>query len=65
MVTRWSIDNGIKDILVLEGVPVQGIPDSNRSPIVLSGNEEGSTSSVGYDSLFLAPLPVGQHLNLK
>jgi uncharacterized protein len=27
-------------VLVLEGIPVQGLPNSDREPIVLSGNEE-------------------------
>ena len=27
-------------MLVLEGIPVQGLPNSDREPIVLSGNEE-------------------------
>lgn len=39
-VIRWSINNHVKEVLVLEGIPVQGLPNSDREPIVLSGNEE-------------------------
>jgi uncharacterized protein len=39
-VIRWSINNHVKEVLVLEGIPVQGLPDSDREPIILSGNEE-------------------------
>jgi uncharacterized protein len=39
-VIRWSISNNVKEVLVVEGIPVQGLPDSDREPIILSGNEE-------------------------
>jgi uncharacterized protein len=39
-VIRWSIKNRVKEVLVLEGIPVQGLPNSDREPIMLSGNEE-------------------------
>jgi|GEM_PF-260446 len=39
-VIRWSINNHVKEVLVLEGIPVQGLPNSDREPIILSGNEE-------------------------
>jgi uncharacterized protein len=39
-VIRWSINNHVKEVLVLEGIPVQGLPNSDREPLILSGNEE-------------------------
>jgi uncharacterized protein len=51
-VIRWSINNHVKEVLVLEGIPVQGLPNSDRQPIILSGNEEDEnvTSSKAIDS---------------
>lgn len=37
-VMKWSVNNGIKEVLVLEGIPFQGMPTANRQPIVLSSD---------------------------
>ena len=37
-VMKWSINNGIKEVLVLEGIPFQGMPTADRQPIVLSSD---------------------------
>jgi uncharacterized protein len=37
-VMKWSVNNNMKEVFVLEGIPVQGIPGSDRKPIVLSSD---------------------------
>jgi uncharacterized protein len=37
-VMKWSVNNGIKEVLVLEGIPFQGMPAADRKPIVLSSD---------------------------
>jgi uncharacterized protein len=38
-VMNWVIKNSIREVLVLDGVPMQGIPRSNRSTMILGSNE--------------------------
>lgn len=37
-VVRWAKDNNIREIIVLEGVATQGIPEEGRKPVVLSSD---------------------------
>lgn len=38
-VMDWAIKNSIKDVLVLDGIPVQGIPSADRQTIILGSTE--------------------------
>ncbi|VFJ14278.1 proteasome assembly chaperone family protein [Candidatus Nitrosocosmicus franklandus] len=35
-VMDWAIKNSIEEVMVLDGIPVQGIPDSDRKPVILA-----------------------------
>lgn len=37
-VVKWVKDNEVREVIVLEGIPVEGIPDSSRRPMVLSSD---------------------------
>ena len=52
-VMKWSVNNSIKEVLVLEGIPFQGIPTGNRQPIVLSSdrNSNGDEIQKGIDAI--------------
>jgi uncharacterized protein len=43
-VMKWSIENNINEVLVLEGIPVQGIPGPDRQPIVLYNENSTNTN---------------------
>ena len=38
-VIDWAIKNAIQEVLVLDGISVQGIPKSDRQPIILGSTE--------------------------
>ena len=38
-VMDWAIKNTIQEVLVLDGIPVQGIPRPDRQPIILGSSE--------------------------
>lgn len=42
-VMKWALDSNVTKVLVLEGMPMQGIPQSKRNPFILSNTEEGHT----------------------
>ena len=42
-VMKWALESGVTSVLVLEGIPMQGIPDSKRHPFILSNSEENHT----------------------
>lgn len=43
-VMDWAIKNSIEEVMVLDGIPVQGIPDSDRKTVILaSENMEQNT----------------------
>jgi uncharacterized protein len=35
-VVKWAKENEVREVMVLEGIPVEGIPDSSRRPMILS-----------------------------
>lgn len=35
-VMDWAIKNSIEEVMVLDGIPVQGIPDSDRKSVILA-----------------------------
>jgi uncharacterized protein len=39
-VMKWALDSNVTNVLVLEGIPMQGIPQSKRNPFILSNTEE-------------------------
>ena len=38
-VMDWAIKNAIQEVLVLDGIPIQGIPRPDRQPIILGSTE--------------------------
>jgi uncharacterized protein len=42
-VMKWALDSKVTDVLVLEGMPMQGIPQSKRVPFILSNSEDNHT----------------------
>jgi uncharacterized protein len=42
-VMKWALDSNVTNVLVLEGMPIQGIPQSRRKPFILSNTEENHT----------------------
>lgn len=42
-VMKWALESEVTNVLVLEGIPMQGIPQSKRSPFVLSNSEDTHT----------------------
>ena len=37
-VVKWALDNKVKEVMVLDGIAVEGLPDSKRMPIILSSD---------------------------
>ena len=37
-VVKWALDNKVKEVMVLDGIAVEGLPDSKRVPIILSSD---------------------------
>ena len=37
-VVKWALHNKVKEVLVLDGIAVDGLPDSKRTPIILSSD---------------------------
>src|SRR5215471_4189020 len=35
-VMNWALQNQVKQVMVLDGIPMEGLPDPNRTPIILS-----------------------------
>jgi uncharacterized protein len=42
-VMKWALGSNVTKVLVLEGMPMQGIPQSKRNPFILSNTEEDHT----------------------
>jgi len=43
-VMSWALQNQVKQVMVLDGIPVEGLPDPNRTPIILS-SESGEADA--------------------
>jgi uncharacterized protein len=39
-VTKWALNNKVKQVMVLDGIAVEGIPNLKRTPIILSSDGE-------------------------
>jgi uncharacterized protein len=37
-VVKWALNNKVKEVMVLDGIAVEGLPDSKRKPIILSSD---------------------------
>ena len=37
-VMKWGLDNRVKEVMVLDGIAVEGLPDSKRTPMILSSD---------------------------
>jgi uncharacterized protein len=37
-VVKWALNNKVKEVIVLDGIAVEGLPDSKRMPIILSSD---------------------------
>ena len=37
-VINWTLHNKVKEVMVLDGIPVEGLPDPKRTPIILSSD---------------------------
>ena len=47
-VVKWAKENEVREVMVLEGIPVEGIPDSSRKPMVLSSAIRGDNNDSFY-----------------
>ena len=47
----WALRNKVKEVIVLDGIAVEGLPDSKRMPIILSsGGGEADEASLIHDN---------------
>jgi uncharacterized protein len=37
-VMKWSLNNKVKEVIVLDGIAIEGLPDPNRIPMILSSD---------------------------
>lgn len=37
-VLRWSVNSGVQEVIVVDGIGIEGIPESDREPVVLLSN---------------------------
>src|SRR5919107_5308608 len=47
-VVKWAKENEVREVMVLEGIPVEGIPDSSSKPMVLSSAIRGDKNDSFY-----------------
>ena len=44
-VVKWALDNKVKEVMVLDGIAVEGLPDSKRVPIILSSDGKAADAA--------------------
>jgi uncharacterized protein len=44
-VTKWALNNKVKQVMVLDGSPAEGLPNLKRKPIILSSDGEVADSA--------------------
>ena len=44
-VMKWALNNNVKEVMVLDGIAIEGLPDSKRTPIILSSDGRQSDDS--------------------
>lgn len=50
-VSKWVLHNNVREVMVLDGIAVEGLPDSKRIPIILSSNgREADEANLIHDS---------------
>ena len=50
-VMKWALNNNVREVVVLDGIAIEGLPDPKRAPIVLSSDgRQADDSSLIYDS---------------
>ena len=52
-VVKWALNNKVKEVMVLDGMGVEGLPDSKRTPIILSsdGREADAANLIHNDNI--------------
>lgn len=50
-VMKWALNNNVREVMVLDGIAIEGLPDPKRTPIVLSSDgRQADDSSLINDS---------------
>ena len=50
-VMKWALSNNVKEVIVLDGIGVEGLPDSKRTPIILSSDgREADAANLIHDN---------------
>jgi uncharacterized protein len=44
-VVKWALNNKVKEVMVLDGIAVEGLPDSKRMPIILSSDGKAADAA--------------------
>jgi uncharacterized protein len=44
-VVKWALNNKVKEVMVLDGIAVEGLPDSKRIPIILSSDGKAADAA--------------------
>src|SRR5919202_1506142 len=44
-VMKWGLDNRVKEVIVLDGIAVEGLPDSKRTPMILSSDGKSADAA--------------------
>ena len=44
-VMKWGLDNRVKEVMVLDGIAVEGLPDSKRTPMILSSDGKSADAA--------------------
>ncbi len=50
---KWALNNKVKEVMVLDGIGIEGLPDSERTPIILSsdGTEADGANLIDHDNI--------------
>src|SRR5919197_713294 len=44
-VMKWGLDNRVREVMVLDGIAVEGLPDSKRTPMILSSDGKSADAA--------------------
>ena len=60
-VSKWVLYNNVREVMVFDGIAVEGLPDSKRIPIVLSSNgREADEANLIHDYNIDATMEIGK-----
>ncbi|MGC2570633.1 MAG: PAC2 family protein, partial [Candidatus Nitrosopolaris sp.] len=45
-VMNWALHNKVREVMVLDGIPVEGLPDPKRTPIILSSEGKKADEAI-------------------